>query len=339
MLVLITSSALRQYYTLSPSGSVDVTFGGSQTFTFTADPGFHVADVQVDGQSMGTFKSYTFTNVEENHTLAVIFSEKSVVKIWIEAEDGDLQLPMEIADDENAGAGGYICVPTGTGNVYSPSDSAGYAEYHFEVPEAGDYLLCGRQISNDNASDSFFVSIDDQPEIAWHTKLGGQGIWTWDVVSLRKPDDPRDTVSPELFHLPAGAHTLRIKHREDGTKLDRLLITNDPMLDIYEMMLSYSPDRSGAQLLSGSAVEGSIYAFVEPITNIRKVEFFIDGVLRQTENIAPYDLAGSAGSGLATPFDTRVLSQGPHTFDARITKTEGSSETITADVSVENPSN
>ena len=107
------------------------------------------------------------------------------------------------------------------------------------------------------------------------------------------------------------------------------------MLDIYEMMLSYSPDRSGAQLLSGSAVEGSIYAFVEPITNIRKVEFFIDGVLRQTENIAPYDLAGSAGSGLATPFDTRILSQGPHTFDARISKSDGSIETISADVYVD----
>ena len=67
------------------------------------------------------------------------------------------------------------------------------------------------------------------------------------------------------------------------------------------------------------------------------MEFFIDGVLHQTENAAPFDLSGGAGSGLAAPFDTGVLSDGDHTFSARITKTNGSSETITADVSVKNP--
>ena len=30
-----------------------------------------------------------------------------------------------------------------------------------------------------------------------------------------------------IYTLSAGEHVLMIKHREDGTKLDRLLITND----------------------------------------------------------------------------------------------------------------
>ncbi len=212
--------------TISPSGVVDVAYGGSQTYAIAADEGFHVADILVDGQSVGVVESYSFMDVMEGHTIAVTFSENTPVSIWIEAEDGDLQLPMEIGDDENAGAGGYIWAPSGIGNFTSPSDSAGYAEYHFEVPETGDYVIWGSQISNDIASDSFFVSVDGQDEMVWHTRRGGQDIWTWNVVSLRNFDDPRDTVSPEQFRLMAGPHALKIKQREDGTKLDRILITN-----------------------------------------------------------------------------------------------------------------
>jgi hypothetical protein len=78
----------------------------------------------------------------------------------------------------------------------------------------------------------------------------------------------------------------------------------------------------------------SVYVFVSPATNIQRVEFFIDGSLHQTENVVPFDLAGTAGGGLALPFDTQSLSQGNHVFSARITKTDGSSETITANASV-----
>jgi List-Bact-rpt repeat protein len=211
---------------ITPTGVSEVPFGSNQIYTFTAEAGFHISDVLVDGQSVGAPESYTFFGVTKGHTIAVNFSDNTSVNIWVEAEDGDLQLPMEIADDETAGAGGYIWAPSGSGNLYSPSDSAGYAEYNFEVPESGDYVIWGRQISNDGASDSFFVSVDGQAEMAWHTKPGGQDVWTWDVVSLRTPDDLRDPDAPERYRLAAGPHTLKIKQREDGTKLDRILITN-----------------------------------------------------------------------------------------------------------------
>ncbi|MFO7716329.1 fibronectin type III domain-containing protein [Desulfosarcina sp.] len=101
----------------------------------------------------------------------------------------------------------------------------------------------------------------------------------------------------------------------------------------YCLMLSAKPDRSTAVYLDDAGVEGNIYVFVEPITDIRRVEFFIDGVLHQTENYAPYDLAGGI-SNWAKPFNTGNLSNGYHTFSGRITKTNGSRETISADVQV-----
>ena len=48
-----------------------VNYGGSQTFSFTPDTGYHVADVLVDGTSVGAAPNYAFTNVTANHTIEV----------------------------------------------------------------------------------------------------------------------------------------------------------------------------------------------------------------------------------------------------------------------------
>ena len=48
--------------------------GANQTFTITADPCYHVADVLVDGVSVGAVSSYTFNNVSVNHTIAASFA-------------------------------------------------------------------------------------------------------------------------------------------------------------------------------------------------------------------------------------------------------------------------
>ena len=211
---------------VTPTGVVDIAHGGNQVYIFKADQGFHVEDVQVDGKSIGAVGNYTFTDIIDDHTLLVSFSENTLFKIWIEAEDGDLQWPMEIADDESASTGGYVWVSEGTGNFAVPSETAGSAEYHFEVSESGDYAIWGRQISANTSSDSFFVSIDGLTEIVWHTKPGGPENWTWDVVSIRNAEDPDYGATPETFKLMPGSHTLKIRQREDGTKLDRILITN-----------------------------------------------------------------------------------------------------------------
>jgi len=59
--------------TITPSGSVSVTSGGSQTFTMEGSNGYVVKDVLVDGVSEGARTTYTFTNVTANHTISVTF--------------------------------------------------------------------------------------------------------------------------------------------------------------------------------------------------------------------------------------------------------------------------
>ena len=48
--------------------------GGSLTFTIAANTGYAIADVLVDGISVGAVASYTFSNVTANHTIAASFA-------------------------------------------------------------------------------------------------------------------------------------------------------------------------------------------------------------------------------------------------------------------------
>ena len=68
----ITSSAGANG-SISPSGTVEVSHGGSKGFTITPSNGYKIADVLVDGQSVGAISSYTFNNVTASHSISVSF--------------------------------------------------------------------------------------------------------------------------------------------------------------------------------------------------------------------------------------------------------------------------
>ena len=60
---------------ITPNGDVSVKEGASQTFAITADNGYEIADVLVDGSSVGAVESYTFSDVKANHTISASFSK------------------------------------------------------------------------------------------------------------------------------------------------------------------------------------------------------------------------------------------------------------------------
>jgi hypothetical protein len=78
---VITASA-GQGGTISPSGTVYVSTGSSQSFTITPNSRYMVSDVKVDGASVGKVKNYTFSNVQSNHTISVTFSEAKAIP-WL----------------------------------------------------------------------------------------------------------------------------------------------------------------------------------------------------------------------------------------------------------------
>ncbi len=92
----ITASFAQSFFTItasaglngsiSPAGTVTVNYGANQSFTITPNNGYHVAELLVDGVSVGALTSYTFSNVTANHTIAASFSIDTFV---ITATAGD----------------------------------------------------------------------------------------------------------------------------------------------------------------------------------------------------------------------------------------------------------
>jgi hypothetical protein len=58
---------------ISPKGTVTVKKGASKGFVITANTGYRVADVLVDGVSIGPVRSYTFSNVTASHMISASF--------------------------------------------------------------------------------------------------------------------------------------------------------------------------------------------------------------------------------------------------------------------------
>ena len=65
--------------TISPNGSVSVARGKDQTFTISAINGYRIADVLVDGKSVGNVSTYTFENVKANHTIQAKFVKQNSI--------------------------------------------------------------------------------------------------------------------------------------------------------------------------------------------------------------------------------------------------------------------
>ncbi|HCF62969.1 MAG TPA: hypothetical protein DEU93_01340 [Chitinophagaceae bacterium] len=91
---------------ISPNGNVSVSCGDDQTFLITADPGFVIFDVLVDGLSNGAISSYTFSDVSTTHTIVAFFSAIGTNDYTITA---------------SAGTGGSIS-PSGTTTVSQGSN-------------------------------------------------------------------------------------------------------------------------------------------------------------------------------------------------------------------------
>lgn len=69
----ITASA-GSHGSITPSGTVVVADGDDETFDIAAGSGYRIADVVVDGSSVGPVSSYTFANVQRDYTISATFA-------------------------------------------------------------------------------------------------------------------------------------------------------------------------------------------------------------------------------------------------------------------------
>jgi hypothetical protein len=118
---------------------------------------------------------------------------------------------MVSAADAGASGGRFIWSGT-TPSQSCPSSvsDGGWAAWTINVPTTASYALWLRTSAPNTASDSLCVQIDNGPVQTWGTPLSTGWVWS----------------RQGAYALTAGAHTIRIRYRERGTRLDRLFTTN-----------------------------------------------------------------------------------------------------------------
>lgn len=137
--------------------------------------------------------------------------EQKNADVWLEAEDGVLGSLWNVVSDAKASGGKYVTVKSGNNSSSSAPAAAGWATYQFDVKVANTYTLWLRTICPSSNDDSFWLRIDDGKWSQWNG-IPNSTAWKWNKSNLSA-------------YLLNGPHTLDIAYREDGAKLDKILLT------------------------------------------------------------------------------------------------------------------
>jgi hypothetical protein len=182
------------------SGTVTIT--GNVTCTATFNVQNYTLAVNKAGSGSGTVTA-SFA--------AAVMSANSIV---LEAEAGSVTAPMTIQADPTASGGKYVEVVEGGGNNYNDSTFGGPGEVKFStnISRAGTYALWALTIAPNGTSDSFYVTGNGALVSEW---MPGpySTVWTWSKVAD--------------LSLSAGALNLAFRQREDGTKLDKIVLSDN----------------------------------------------------------------------------------------------------------------
>lgn len=143
----------------------------------------------------------------------------NAVTVWREAESGSLTAPLLVRSDAKASGKKAVLVRDGANSIGSVPDKS-RLRIAFSVPRTDRYRIWARVIAPTASDNSFWLRVDGGAWRAWDGITLGRS-WHWADVHTTAASG--ETL---LLNLAAGSHTLDLAHREDGARIDRLLITN-----------------------------------------------------------------------------------------------------------------
>jgi hypothetical protein len=106
---------------ISPAGAISVVAGGSQALAITPDPEYQISSVIVDGANKGDINTYTFSNVQANHTISAYFKRITYTIAATAEANGAISPP------------GVNTVNPGSSMTFSITPNAGYRVAHVLV--------------------------------------------------------------------------------------------------------------------------------------------------------------------------------------------------------------
>ena len=146
--------------TITPVGACSGGAGGNQGFVITPAAGFAIADVLVDGISRGAANSFTFSNVQANHTIVVTF--RNTFTITATSGPGGTISPK-----------GSVPVAAGSQQTFIFTPNFGYAIADIRINNNTVSVL--NELVNHNTYTFFDVQADD----TIHVTYAADPVKTW----------------------------------------------------------------------------------------------------------------------------------------------------------------
>ena len=230
---------------ISPSGEVIAAYGTDTTFTMTPDLGYHIADVLVDGSSVGAVASYTFTNIIDNHTIEVSFAINTFTITAVAGANGSISPSGEVAVEYGADQTFLI------------------------LPDAGYHIL---DVWVDGSSIGVVEEYTFENVIADHIITASFAINTYTITAAAGPDG---SVSPSgEVTVDYGSDQTFIMTPETGYSVEDVLIDGESVGPLTEYTFVFIADdhtlyASFAMILQAPVITSS------PVTSIIAGQLYI----------------------------------------------------------------
>lgn len=156
---------------ITPSGETTVEEGQSLEYSFSANSGYQVDYVTIDGISQGALSSYTFTNVSNNHTIAVYFTATTAPTYTITASAGA---------NGSISPEGTISVVENSNQQFTFSANSGYEIDNVIIDGVSNGPLSSYTFTNINSNHTINVSFvaSTIPTYTITTAVNGNGTMT-----------------------------------------------------------------------------------------------------------------------------------------------------------------
>ncbi|MHB8895624.1 MAG: IPT/TIG domain-containing protein [Candidatus Geothermincolia bacterium] len=184
---------------VTPSTPQTVAYGGSQTFDFTPNAGYHLGDVKVDDVSVGKPASYTFTNVTADHEVVVTFEKAKPIISAVSPASGPYGTEVTVTGSNFGDVQGTSIITLG--GVPAPVVSWSDTKIVITVPGAArsGAVVVTTPAGGSNTDKDFTVTASS----AWYL-AEGTNAWGFSAyITLENPND--SAVTAKLTYMNASA--------------------------------------------------------------------------------------------------------------------------------------
>lgn len=152
---------------IAPAGVTTVSQGSSETVMITPASNYHIADVQVDGVSVGAVSSYTFSNITTPHTISATFA-------------ADTSTVTHTITTSSVGQGsispsGVVTVHDGASETFTISPDSNYQISDVQVDGVSVGVVSSYTFSNVTSDHSISATFEAKTT----SSGGGSRHWYW----------------------------------------------------------------------------------------------------------------------------------------------------------------